>query len=60
MSMQEDLANPSHPLNHIIRLGRSRARWRLFAVALTAFCVGLAVSHVMPSALRPQSSLGPG
>ena len=43
MSMQEDLANPSHPLNHIIRLGRSRARWRLATVALMAFAVGMAV-----------------
>ena len=43
MSMQEDLANPSHPLNHIIRLGRSRARWRLAAVALASLCLGLAL-----------------
>jgi hypothetical protein len=43
MSMQEDLANPSHPLNHIIRLGRSRARWRLFAVALVSLLAGIAI-----------------
>jgi hypothetical protein len=43
MSMQEDLANPSHPLNHIIRLGRSRTRWRLFAVALVSLLAGIAI-----------------
>jgi hypothetical protein len=47
MSMQEDLANPSHPLNHIIRLGRSRARWRLAAVMLLSLFAGLVLRSLL-------------
>ncbi len=47
MSMQEDLANPSHPLNHIIRLGRSRARWRLAAVMLLSLFAGVVLRSLL-------------
>jgi hypothetical protein len=44
MNMQEPIACPNDALAHIIRLGRSRARWRMLAVALMAMLAGIAVA----------------
>jgi hypothetical protein len=44
MNMQEPIARPNDTLAHIIRLGRSRARWRMLAVALMAMLAGIAVA----------------
>lgn len=44
MSTQEPLTQSTHAIAQIIRLGRSRARWRMFAVALVALLAGIAVA----------------
>ncbi len=44
MNMQETIASSNDALSHIIRLGRSRARWRMLAVALMAMLAGIAIA----------------
>ena len=51
MNMQETIASSNDALSHIIRLGRSRARWRMLAVALMAMLAGIAVARNGPATL---------
>ncbi len=37
---QEASAEPTQLITHIVRLGRSRARWRMLAVSLIAALAG--------------------